>query len=47
MEFIDKSLVPLVKKYPLLSKIIVGAVILDIIYYSGKAVGQIAYDLLH
>ncbi|WP_156417651.1 hypothetical protein [Paenibacillus etheri] len=47
MEFIEKSIKPLFKKYPLLSKVILAVLIFDIVYYAGKEVGRMAYYMTH
>ncbi|CAH1059689.1 hypothetical protein [Paenibacillus pseudetheri] len=47
MEFIEKSIKPLVKKYPLLSKVILAVLIFDIVYYTGKEIGRMAYYMNH
>ncbi|WP_313637853.1 hypothetical protein [Paenibacillus sp.] len=47
MEFIEKGIKPLFKKYPLLSKFILAVLIFDIVYYAGKEIGQLAFNLTH
>lgn len=47
MKFIEESIMPLFKKYPLLSKVIVTVLIIDIVYYAGKEIGRLAYNLTH
>ncbi|WP_340392908.1 hypothetical protein [Paenibacillus sp. FSL E2-0190] len=47
MEYIEKNIMPLFKKYPLLSKFVLTVVIIDIVYYAGKQVGGLAYYLMH
>lgn len=47
MEFIQKSIKPLFKKYPVLSKVILTVLIFDIVYYTGKEIGKLAYYMSH
>ncbi|WP_410511497.1 hypothetical protein PaeBR_15590 [Paenibacillus sp. BR2-3] len=48
MDFIEKNLKPLFKKYPKLSVLLVVVVVIiliDVVYYTGKEIGKWVYYL--
>ena len=45
MDFIEKNLKPLMKKYPKLSVFLIVVLLIDFVYYSGKEIGKWVYYL--